>query len=359
MPSSQPPTYSTQTALENLAPPQVIFGSSEAMRDVRKRMEKVAPTEVPVLIQGESGTGKELMAKLIHRWSPWQQGPFIKVNCAAIPATLVESELFGYEQGAFTGALKAKQGWAELAHRGTLFLDEIGEFDLSLQAKLLQLLQEGRFSRLGGQDGISVEARIVCATNRQLEQEIAAGTFRQDLFYRINVLTITLPPLRDRRGDIPGLADYFLELYGQHYGHRPRPLSWRVLQLMLEHDWPGNIRELENLIKTYVILDSEEWIRSQLFGREKALLGNELKVDGSLSLKKLTRKAVREMERKVILEVLQANNWNRKEAARTLNISYRSLFYKIRGSGVPRKRLQTVQRAESTKNSNPVDGGQS
>ena len=180
------------------------------MQAVRQRIEKVASANVPVLIRGESGTGKEILAKLVHCLSPWEDGPFVKVNCPAIPGTLLESELFGYEKGAFTGAYGTKPGRIELAHRGTLFLDEIAELDPGLQAKLLQLLQDGQFCRIGAQEDTRVEVRVVCATNRELEKEIEAGSFRQDLFYRINVVSIRLPALRERRQDIPELMGYFL-----------------------------------------------------------------------------------------------------------------------------------------------------
>src|SRR5579872_2139047 len=201
--------------LWEMPPDAIVFGRSEAMQAVRDRLTKLAGANVPVLIQGESGTGKDIIARMIHAASPWKNGPWVKVNCPAIPGTLLESELFGYEKGAFTGAYGAKPGRVEMAHRGTLFLDEISELDLSLQSKLLQLLQDGQFCRIGAQEDKKVEVRIVCATNRQLEQEIATGTFRQDLFYRINVVNMQLPPLRDRIADIPDLTVYFLDYYNK------------------------------------------------------------------------------------------------------------------------------------------------
>src|SRR5690348_5910413 len=193
-------------SLGEIPPESVVFGRSEAMRMLRERLDKVAGANVPVLIHGESGTGKDIIARLIHGFSPWRTGPFVKVNCPAIPGTLLESELFGYEKGAFTGAYGSKPGRVELAHRGTLFLDEISELDLDLQSKLLQLLQDGQFCRIGAQEDKRVEVRIVCATNRHLETEIENGTFRQDLFYRINVVNLALPPLRERRADIQELV---------------------------------------------------------------------------------------------------------------------------------------------------------
>ena len=325
-------------AIGEIPPDAVVFGRSEAMQALRARLDKVAAANVPVLIQGESGTGKDIIARMIHACSPWKSGPFVKVNCPAIPGTLLESELFGYEKGAFTGAYGSKPGRVELAHRGTLFLDEISELDLGLQSKLLQLLQDGQFCRIGAQEDKRVEVRVVCATNRQLEVEIESGTFRQDLFYRINVVNLHLPPLRERRGDIEDLASYFLDYYNRKYNCRARALSPELMAVLQKYHWPGNIRELENLIKRYVILGSEDVITTDLVAREPEYLNPDLNFEGPISLKKLTKQAVRELERKVILKVLQANHWNRKKAARALNISYRALLYKIRDAGLPPNR---------------------
>jgi two-component system, NtrC family, response regulator AtoC len=321
-----------------LPPDEVIFGHSESMEAVRLKVEKVAAANIPVLIQGESGTGKELIARLIHQRSPWSGGPLVKVNCPAIPGTLLESELFGYEKGAFTGAYGSKPGRVELAQGGALFLDEIGDLDMGLQAKLLQLLQDGQFSRLGGQEDTKVELRVICATNRPLEHEVENGTFRQDLFYRINVVNLVLPPLRDRLVDIPQLVEYFLDYHNEKYNAKARPLSQQALRMMQNYPWPGNIREMENLIKRYVILGTEETITSELVVRNQTQFNPLIPLDGSLSLKKVTRDAVRELERQVILKALQAHNWNRKKAARVLGISYRALLYKIREAGLPSNR---------------------
>jgi two-component system response regulator AtoC len=326
-----------------IPPEAVIFGRSEAMQALRARLNKVAGANVPVLIQGESGTGKDIIARMIHGLSPWRTGPYVKVNCPAIPGTLLESELFGYEKGAFTGAYGAKPGRVEMAHRGTLFLDEISELDPALQSKLLQLLQDGQFCRIGAQEDKKVEARIVCSTNRHLEIEIENGTFRQDLFYRINVVNLQLPPLRERRADIADLVDYFLNYYNQKYNCRARSLSPELLGVLQKYHWPGNIRELENLIKRYVILGNEEVITSDLVAREPEYFNPDINLDGPISLKKLTRQATRELERKIILKVLQANHWNRKRAARALNISYRALLYKIREAGLPPNRSSRRQ----------------
>jgi two-component system, NtrC family, response regulator AtoC len=333
-------------SLGELPPDQIIFGHSEAMQAVRSRLGKVAAANVPVLITGESGTGKDIIARLIHGLSPWKSGPYVKVNCPAIPGTLLESELFGYEKGAFTGAFGSKPGRVELAHRGTLFLDEISELDPSLQSKLLQLLQDGQFCRIGAQEDKKVEVRVVCATNRRLESEIESGAFRQDLYYRINVVNLHMPALRERRGDIEDLCTYFLEYYNRKFNCRARPLSNEVLAVLQKYHWPGNIRELENLIKRYVILGHEEVITNDLVAREPDFFNPEISLDGPISLKKLTRQCVRELERKVILKVLQQHHWNRKQSARALGISYRALLYKIRDAGLPSNRALRLRQAE-------------
>jgi two-component system response regulator AtoC len=329
------PVNSLVQPIGDIPPESIVFGRSEIMRLVRDRLTKVAGANVPVLIQGESGTGKDIIARMVHGLSPWKTGPYVKVNCPAIPGTLLESELFGYEKGAFTGAYGSKPGRVEMAHRGTLFLDEISELDSALQSKLLQLLQDGQFCRIGAQEDKKVEVRVVCATNRRLEDEIQNGTFREDLYYRINVVNISLPALRERRTDIPDLANYFLDYYNRKYNCRAKALSPELVTVLEKYHWPGNIRELENLIKRYVILGNEEVISSDLVTREQEYFNPDLNLDGPISLKKLTRQAVRELERKVILKVLQANHWNRKQAARALSISYRALLYKIRDAGLP------------------------
>jgi two-component system response regulator AtoC len=336
-------------SLGEIPPENIIFGHSEVMQAVRSRLAKVAAANVPVLITGESGTGKDIIARMIHMLSPWKSGPYVKVNCPAIPGTLLESELFGYEKGAFTGAFGAKPGRVELAHRGTLFLDEISELDMSLQSKLLQLLQDGQFCRIGAQEDKKVEVRVVCATNRHLETEIESGTFRQDLFYRINVVNLRMPALRERRGDIEDLAHYFLEYYNRKFNCRARPLSNEVFAVLQKYHWPGNIRELENMIKRYVILGHEEVITNDLVAREPDFFNPEISLDGPISLKKVTRQAVRELERKIILKVLQQHHWNRKQAARTLSISYRALLYKIRDAGLPSNRALRLQQEENAK----------
>ena len=337
--------------LGEMPPDAVVFGRTEAMQAVRDRLSKLAGANVPVLIQGESGTGKDIIARMIHANSPWRTGPWVKVNCPAIPGTLLESELFGYEKGAFTGAYGTKPGRVEMAHRGTLFLDEISELDLGLQSKLLQLLQDGQFCRIGAQEDKKVEVRVVCATNRKLEQEIESGTFRADLFYRINVVNLHMPALRERASDIPDLVDYFLAYYNRKYNSRALPISDELMASLRKYHWPGNVRELENLIKRYVILGDEEVIASDLAPRDTDFFNAEIPVDGQISLKKLTRQAVRELERKVILKVLQAHHWNRKQSARALSISYRALLYKIRDAGLPSNR--SVRRGTAANVENP------
>src|SRR5947208_9500941 len=227
-------------ALGEIPPDAVVFGRSEGMQELRQRLDKVAGANVPVLIQGESGTGKDIVARMIHLLSPWKSGPFVKVNCPAIPGTLLESELFGYEKGAFTGAFGMKPGRVEMAPRGPLFLDEISELDLGLQSKLLQLLQDGQFCRIGAQEDKKVEVRIVCATNRQLEVEVEAGTFRQDLYYRINVVNLFMPPLRERRSEIPDLVDYFLQFYNRKFNSRARELSTDLMSSQHIYHRTGN-----------------------------------------------------------------------------------------------------------------------
>lgn len=323
---------------DDLPPEQVIFGNSALMNVIRRRVEKFALVNVPVVIQGESGTGKGVLARHIHSRSLVSGGPFVKVNCAAIPGTLLESELFGYEKGAFTGAYASKLGRAELANSGTLFLDGMDEIELGLQAKLLQLLQDSQFNRIGGGEAIRIQARVVCATNRPLEGEIAAGRFRADLYYRINVVNVELPPLRSRAEDIADLAAYFLERHQKRHNSTARPISSALVRMLEKHSWPGNIRELENLMERYVILGSEEVVSAELLNWERAHVLPDLPAHGTVHLKKVTRQAMLELERKIILMALEANRWNRKRAATQLKISYRALLYKIRQAGLPPKR---------------------
>jgi two-component system, NtrC family, response regulator AtoC len=339
---------------EELPPAEIIFGCSSPMAQIRQKVGKIAASNIPVLIQGQNGTGKGVLANYLHAQSPVASGPFTKVNCAAIPGTLLESELFGYERGAFTGAYSSKPGRAEMADGGTLFLDGIDEIGLGLQAKLLQVLQDGQFSRIGGQEDIHVQIRIICAANRPLEVEVSAGRFRQDLYYRINVVNLQMPPLNARTGDIRGLVHFFLERHNQRHGTNVRPISAALMRLLEGHHWPGNIRELENLIKRYAILGSEEAISAELLQPGRPRPAAETALNGPVHLKTITRQAVQELERKIILNVLEANHWNRKRTASALRISYRALLYKIRQAGLPPKR--STRQPEISQPPDPVLG---
>jgi two-component system response regulator AtoC len=322
-------------------PDLTVFGESAAMKVIRHKLEKICGADVPVLIQGESGTGKELIARIIHQRSSRADRPFIKVNCAAIPGSLLESELFGYEKGSFTGATTSKPGRVEMANGGTLFLDEIAEIDLGLQAKLLQLLQDGQFWRIGGRENITADVRVVCTTSRDLGVEITNNRFRQDLYYRINVVTVQLPPLRRRSEDIQPLVRYFVEQHARKYGSAAQTPSEYALRLLQKHHWPGNVRELSNLMERYTILGSEDSITNELLGSVPAAPRTNLEphTDGKIPLKSITRRSVQELERKIILRALIAHRWNRKRAAQELKISYRALLYKIRQAGLPSRRL--------------------
>lgn len=316
---------------------------------IRRSLLKVADTNIPILIEGESGTGKEIICKYLHQHSVWGLGPFVKVNCPAIPGTLLESELFGYERGAFTGAVGTKAGRVEMAESGTLFLDEISELDPSLQSKLLQVLQDGQFQAIGSTVDKKVNVRVICATNRQLQREVAEERFRQDLYYRITGLVLRLPPLRERLEDLAPLVEYFVALYNEQFKCDAPPISESCLLLMSTHPWTGNIRELENLTKRYVVVGTEDAILSEIGHRGMVTGYSGIDPDSSISLAQLTRTAVREMEGRIIRNSLQANQWNRKRTARALKISYRSLLYKLKKAGIQNRRdLGPVQAKNST-----------
>jgi transcriptional regulator with GAF, ATPase, and Fis domain len=346
-----------------------LLGTSDQMREVRELIGRVADTDVTVLIRGESGTGKELVARAIHDASPRREGILVKVNCAALPGELVESELFGFERGAFTGAIQPKPGKFEFANHGTIFLDEISEMSAPLQSKLLQVLQDGEFARLGGRQDVRGDVRVIAATNRDLETAVADGHFREDLFFRVNVVCIMLPPLRQRRDEIPALTDYFLRRFSEHYNKPAIALATDTIRLFVEYDWPGNVRELENFVKRMVIFGSDTTIRRDI---ADAIAGRSLRV-GPIpalqtpiaatavaarapcappnaetpsaapgtpeppapsgfagSLKDIGRNAAREAERELIFRTLQHTRWNRREAAEILGISYKALLYKIK-----------------------------
>jgi len=287
---------------------------------------------------GEVGTGKEALARWIHKHSPNCNGQFVKVNCAAIPGTLLESELFGYEKGAFTGAHISKPGRVEAAHKGTLFLDGINDLDARLQSKLLQFLQDGHFSRIGGTEERQVEARLICATNKDLKDEIKCGTFRSDLYYRISVVHIRLPRLRDRREDIPELVNYLLDHFQNTFAKPAEPLDRRVVAGLQKEDWPGNIRELSNDIARHVLLGPDNGIPPSSYSGSKTIVRANANPLGTLPLKEIAKEAVRDRERSMILETLRANQWNRRRTAEALRISYRTLIYKIRAAGLIAKR---------------------
>jgi len=314
------------------------------MRAVRELIAKVGSTNATVLLTGESGVGKEVVAREIHRASPRAVSQFLKVNCAALPEELLESELFGHQRGAFTGAYRDKPGKFELAAKGTLMLDEIGEVPVRLQAKLLHILQDGEFARVGGERVLYTDVRVLAATNRDLEAEIRAGRFREDLYYRLNVLEIRIPPLRERRDEIPALVDHFLKAANAQYG-RTVDVSPSTLQLLVDHAWPGNIRELENTVKRMVVLGSTDHIRQELgaFTKTGASVASTAipitaaatgSADGRLDLKAIARRAARDAERMVIAETLDRVHWNRAKAARILQISYKALLYKIVDCGL-------------------------
>ena len=325
---------------------EIIFGLSAAMQPIRQRVAKILGTDLPILIQGENGTGKGLLTQYIHSHSKFASGACVKVNCAAIPGSLLESELFGYEKGAFTDAHTSRPGYVEMAEGGTLFLDEISDLDLSLQAKTLQLLQDGQYSRIGDTQERHVHTRVICATNRNLQDQIAAGRFRQDLFYRINVVTINLPPLRERREDIPGLANYFLEQLNARFEREAPPFPAEVMEAFAHKDWRGNIRELENLVARYAIMGVLDGVESETTLKRPST-SMKVSVDGTVSLKHIAKQAVREMESNVILQVLRENKWNRRKAANVLNISYRALIYKIQEAGLAQRHHRKTSQAPS------------
>jgi two-component system response regulator AtoC len=318
------------------------------MREVRDVIEQVADTDITVLVRGESGTGKELVARTLFQLSDRRDRPFVKVNCAALPSELLESELFGFEKGAFTGAQKRKLGKFEYANHGTIFLDEISEMHPGLQAKLLQVLQDGEFSRLGGDGDVKVDTRIIAATNRNLEEAVADGSFREDLYYRLNVVTITIPPLRDRMDGIPLLLDHFLQKNAEQYRKELSQLSPETLNVFMQYHWPGNVRELENMVRRMVVLGNEqaviEEISSNLAGKTSAAessdsldleaLGADFSNGQGIDLKAVSRRAAQVAEKRVIERVLHQTRWNRKEAAERLQISYKALLYKMKENGL-------------------------
>ena len=322
----------------DLPPEAVLFGSTPAMQDIRARLERVIPSDLPVLIMGESGSGKEVIAKYLHSRSPRHQAAFVRVNCAAIPAALLESELFGYEKGSVTGAKESKKGLVEIAEGGTLFLDEIGDMHPELQGKLLHLLDDGAYTRIGATTQMQGNIRVICATNANLTVAVEGGTFRQDLLHRIDAVCVTLPALRERRSDIPQLCEYFLGRLGRQFGRAAPLLNPATLQLLQEWTWPGNMRELENWIARAIILGDDLTLSAEL--RHQVVKNSPLKTHGRRSspLKEASRKATESVTNSLIIKALQDNQWNRRKTAEELNMSYRSLLYKLREVGVPQRR---------------------
>src|SRR6266545_3099908 len=312
---------------------------SAKMQPIRELIAKVAATNTTVLLRGESGVGKEVVARALHKASPRANKQFLKVNCAALPGELLESELFGHEKGSFTGAYRQKPGKFEAADGGTLLLDEIGEMPLRLQAKLLHVLQDGEFSRVGGERIIDTDVRLIASTNRDLEVAMRAHQFREDLYYRLNVIEIRIPPLRERREEIPVLVEHFKRKFNAQYG-RTVDVPAETLRAFVEYQWPGNIRELENAVKRIVVLGSARPVHveivSNLNGARPAAtrpgvvaLETRPSPDTPISLKDIARQAARDAERVAIKEVLDRVHWNRAKAARLLQISYKALLYKI------------------------------
>jgi DNA-binding NtrC family response regulator len=351
----------------------LFWGDSPDMRTIAQVIEQVSDSDVTVLIRGESGVGKELVARAIHQRSPRRDRPFVKVNCAALPAELLESELFGHEKGAFTGAAATRIGKFEQADTGTIFLDEIGEMTAALQAKLLHVLQDAQFTKLGSNKPINVDVRVVAATNRDLEAMMGRNEFREDLYYRLKVIEVTVPPLRERRAEILHLATFFMDRYARRYNRAPRQLSAELQQLFQSYDWPGNIRELENMIKRIVILQDDELVRRELTRSGRAvpvyagaavgpspgvaplaeepedselepaeeLEAPEAPIDAAAPagsrLADIAKAAALKAERTIIEDTLRTVHWNRRRAAEQLGVSYKTLLNKIKECGISRK----------------------
>lgn len=312
-----------------------IIGESEGMKEVFKMIKQVADSKSTVLIMGESGTGKELVSRAIHYTGNRKNYPFVTINCAAIPETLIESELFGHEKGAFTNAIEKKLGHFEIAHQGTIFLDEIGELSLTTQAKILRFLEEKEFNRVGDSKTIKVDVRLICATNKDLNQLLKKGVFREDLYYRINVVPIILPPLRERKEDIPLLLDYFIKKFNAENNKNVKGVSKEALEIMGHYEWPGNVRELENLIERVITLTPNEYIQSNEipFSFKNVSKTNGLResiLSGELSF----LKAEEEFEREIIIDALKKSNYIQSHAAEILGISRRILKYKMDKLGI-------------------------
>jgi two-component system, NtrC family, response regulator AtoC len=311
------------------------LASSPQMLKIRQQILQIAPVDVPVFISGESGVGKEVVARMIHLRSTRRHQPFVKVNCAALPGELLESELFGYEQGAFTGAVRSKPGKFEQANKGTIFLDEIAEMSPHLQAKLLHVLQDNQYSRLGGRSVINVDVRVLAATNMNVQEAMQSGRFREDLYYRLNVLSIHIPPLRERTGEIPLLFQHFLQKYSEKFQKAAPEPSTHLLEAAQRYQWPGNLRELENFTKRYVILEDDEGSFRELLEMTTAQQRLSPQPEATPTreqggLKALVRGLKDEAEAEAIAQALEKTRWCRKDAAKMLGISYKALLYKMR-----------------------------
>jgi two-component system response regulator AtoC len=310
-----------------------ILSTNPRVLKIKEIAKHVADTDVPVLITGESGVGKEVLARYMHSHSSRHDKPFVKVNCAALPNDLLESELFGYERGAFTGALNDKPGKFELADKGTLLLDEIGEMTPHLQAKLLHVLQDSEYTRLGAKRTIRVDARVLASTNINLEENVASGKFREDLYFRLNVIRIDIPPLRERREDIPVLCNYFLCRYRDRYKSSVEEITPSLMDSFLRYEWPGNVRQLENAVKRYLILPDMSVNLSELKDQTPSSATAPVPAkpkEDNMSLKDVGTRAAEQAEKELVLRVLEETSWNRKQAARRLNICYKALLNKLK-----------------------------
>src|SRR5271165_4038219 len=329
-----------------------LLAASPQMLKIRQQILQIAPVDVPVFISGESGVGKEVVARMIHLRSTRRVQAFVKVNCAALPGELLESELFGYEQGAFTGAVRAKPGKFEMANKGTIFLDEIAEMSTHLQAKLLHVLQDHQYSRLGGRHLVETDVRVLAATNVEVQEAMKTGRFREDLYYRLNVLSIMVPPLRERTTEIPLLFRHFLEKYSEKFGKPAQTPSKHLLDAAMNYPWPGNLRELENFVKRYVILEDDEGSLRELVEmsatRQRTSPREEPILPRDQGLKALVRGLKDEAEMEAIADALEKTRWCRKDAAKMLGISYKALLYKMRQFNLdtPRTRRSSAPKTE-------------
>jgi len=315
----------------------IIFGSTPAMREIRSKIDCVLSSDLPVLIQGESGTGKEVVARFLHTRSNRHDAPFVKLNCAAIPASLLESELFGHERGSRDGAEGDRLGLIEMADGGTLFLDEIADMSWELQGKLLRFLQDGSFTRLGGSEERRGRIRVICASNTDLRKAVDSGALREDLFYRIEVVTLHLSALRDRKSDIPQLCGYLLRKLSRQFRRRIPQLNPVTPHLLKQWDWPGNLRELENWVARAVILGDDEALSAELQRQVKSAGKNDIRPADFLQSKDLSSQAASTAAASAILQVLQANNWDKRKTAKDLKVSYRALLDELRDIGVSRR----------------------